>query len=544
MPTTVTKPIILDETGQDLVTQLTRIADAKEASVLSFGGSVLFANLPSPTVNNLNYFYRIIDAFTTTTDFVVGAGVSMPAGSYFAVIDVGTSDSHVYKYDELGNIVDMDSKQDKIMTNSVVVHGTTQTRVEDAIAAINNGTGSLTNLTTTDKSNLVAAINEAASTGSTVDQTYDSTSTNAQSGTAVAGAVADLYSTGDTAETTLADNDYVPFYDTSATAKRKSTWSNIKSVLKNYFDGVYSTTKTSEPAASGGTDLSLVTTGEKNTWNNKISDNPSFSQASSRANIASGESFSTILGKIMKWFTDLADLAFISKNNSTSNFLRGDGTWVTPPNTDTLSGLTDTTISSASNGQALLYDSSASKWKNQNLPAGGHTMSPTPSSSVTESDVVSAVSGASNTNNNVASLFGVGNWSNVLRKRVLYSGSIAQGATGIGYWPDATELTALEAMSVSDRATKEGSGTGNYGWWYNAAFKDPNVASGLNDLSTDDNTDVAIMFDPYAGKESLVLGGYIIDTDTGYMCIKFGKGVGTATHRVGVDLTITRNNVG
>lgn len=47
------------------------------------------------------------------------------------------------------------------------------------------------------------------------------------------------YSTSDTAETTIDDGDYFPFYDISATAKRKSLWSNIKSVLKTYFDTVY-----------------------------------------------------------------------------------------------------------------------------------------------------------------------------------------------------------------------------------------------------------------------------------------------------------------
>lgn len=47
------------------------------------------------------------------------------------------------------------------------------------------------------------------------------------------------YSTADTAESTLDDADYIPFYDTSATAKRKTLWSTIKSTLKTYFDTEY-----------------------------------------------------------------------------------------------------------------------------------------------------------------------------------------------------------------------------------------------------------------------------------------------------------------
>lgn len=51
--------------------------------------------------------------------------------------------------------------------------------------------------------------------------------------------VSDRYSINDTAETAIDDADYIPFYDSSATAKRKSLWSNIKSVLKTYFDTLY-----------------------------------------------------------------------------------------------------------------------------------------------------------------------------------------------------------------------------------------------------------------------------------------------------------------
>lgn len=49
--------------------------------------------------------------------------------------------------------------------------------------------------------------------------------------------------------------------------------------------------------------------------NAKVSDNPTFTEASTRANIASGESFATILGKIKKFFTDLKAVAFSGSYN-------------------------------------------------------------------------------------------------------------------------------------------------------------------------------------------------------------------------------------
>ena len=81
--------------------------------------------------------------------------------------------------------------------------------------------------------------------------------------------ISDRYSTNDTAETTLDDADYVPFYDSSASAKRRTLWSNIKSVLKTYFDNLYSTVKTRGTPVSEGTALSLVNTGDMYAWNNK-----------------------------------------------------------------------------------------------------------------------------------------------------------------------------------------------------------------------------------------------------------------------------------
>lgn len=58
-------------------------------------------------------------------------------------------------------------------------------------------------------------------------------------GSAVIPDISNCYQTTDTAETDIQDADYFPFYDSSASGKRKSLWSNIKSKLKTYFDTVY-----------------------------------------------------------------------------------------------------------------------------------------------------------------------------------------------------------------------------------------------------------------------------------------------------------------
>ena len=136
MPTTVTKPPILDETGQDILTQLRRIADAKEANLMGYGGAVLFADLPNPTTANLNLFYLIKDAFTTDARFVVGAGVSESAGKYWCVINIGTEAAPVCKYDELGTLVDLSTKQDKALASAVTVDGVQYNQVETTLSAL------------------------------------------------------------------------------------------------------------------------------------------------------------------------------------------------------------------------------------------------------------------------------------------------------------------------------------------------------------------------------------------------------------------------
>ena len=63
----------------------------------------------------------------------------------------------------------------------------------------------------------------------------------------------------------------------------------------------------------------------------------------------------------------IANLA-ITGTPSSSNYLRGDGIWAVPSGgSSSLAGDTDVSIVSPSNNQALIYDSTASKWTNQGI---------------------------------------------------------------------------------------------------------------------------------------------------------------------------------
>ena len=73
------------------------------SSVYKPAGSTTFAALPTPAANVLGNVYNVTDAFTTTDQFVEGAGKSYPAGTNVAVVLVGED----YKYDVLSGMVDL-----------------------------------------------------------------------------------------------------------------------------------------------------------------------------------------------------------------------------------------------------------------------------------------------------------------------------------------------------------------------------------------------------------------------------------------------------
>lgn len=83
--------------------------DQKIATAISStykpAGSIMFSFLPALGADQEGKVYNIIDAFTTTEDFVEGADNKYPAGTNVVCID--TDDAGTYKWDVLAGFVDL-----------------------------------------------------------------------------------------------------------------------------------------------------------------------------------------------------------------------------------------------------------------------------------------------------------------------------------------------------------------------------------------------------------------------------------------------------
>lgn len=79
------------------------------SSVYKPAGSIAFANLPTPGATNLGNVYNVTDAFTTTSNYIEGAGKKHPAGTNVVVVQSGNN----YKYDVLAGFVDLSGYVEK-----------------------------------------------------------------------------------------------------------------------------------------------------------------------------------------------------------------------------------------------------------------------------------------------------------------------------------------------------------------------------------------------------------------------------------------------
>lgn len=205
---------------------------------------------------------------------------------------------------------------------------------------------------------------------------------------------------------------------------------------------------------------------------------------------------------------------------------------------------------------------------------GGHLILPNPKAdpptvpTPTEDLVVDAVNNASATTEIINSLYGTQQWTNEKTKRYILSGSGGKiGSSGVGTFPE-EDAEVIQVTPVgSENPSEEGwyeiinhqyeltadttvDSSKKYfsqiidesDWLYLDIFttiENTNPVSGMGA----DNIDLKLKFDP-STNEPIVLGGYVIDTDTGNICIKFGNSISdTENAKIAIDITYTRNEV-
>lgn len=151
---------------------------------------------------------------------------------------------------------------------------------------------------------------------------------------------------------------------------------------------------------------------------------------------------------------------------------------------------------------------------------GDHTMSPDPTSSPapTEADCIQAIKDAVTegpTNDDVASEYTIGKWSNSFTKSYVIQASVSHPitTTGVGTWN--TTTAQADWIEIAD----------------------------LIGIGSANDIDVTLSFDPTTVSVPITLGGYVIDDTAGKMCIKFGNEIADAdktTAKIYVDIIVTR----
>ena len=111
----VLEAVKVNGTAQAITEKAVDITVPTKASERTYkaGGSVAFAALPTPDEAHLGFVYNVTDKFTTTADFIEGAGSKHPAGTNVAIVAVTDGEATGYKYDVLAGFVDLSGLQPK-----------------------------------------------------------------------------------------------------------------------------------------------------------------------------------------------------------------------------------------------------------------------------------------------------------------------------------------------------------------------------------------------------------------------------------------------
>lgn len=115
---------------------------ATDAQLFQYAGSTLFANLPALNANRVGFVYNVSDNFTTTADFVEGAGNEYPGGTDVAIVNNGTAQQPSYKYDIfLGTLEGYQKKMqlDQLPTASAAEEGHIYQYVGESTSTLVNG---------------------------------------------------------------------------------------------------------------------------------------------------------------------------------------------------------------------------------------------------------------------------------------------------------------------------------------------------------------------------------------------------------------------
>ena len=603
--------------------KLATIGDIPTVSGAVFKGSINYTNLPTTGMVNGDW-YDIKDAFTTDNRFEEGSGIACAAGT--DVIWVSDDNkwniltpSGVYSFNGrtgavsptsgdytasdvgLGNVVNTGDSATPINggTTKFTTGGayTELAKKADKVSGAVNGNlaGLDANGNLTDSGVVASKVIQKVTTATGLlkdDGSVDTTS-YAPSNKA--------YLTDDTTDTTIDNADYVPFYDTSATSKKRLTWTNIKSVLKSYFDGLYTGntgTVTSVGSGDGLTGGAITTTGTLKTnlrsYTKLTNDSSAATETANRvypvaldksgylavnvpwtdnntwkANSSSSEGYvASGSGKANKvWKTDangnpdwrddantwnanaLNVAGYVAApTSSNANMVwkcdgsgnpawRGDSNTIPAAYCDTAAG-TAAKIASCSgytltsntylhvivvnantaasaltlnvNGKgakSIYINGSASSSSNYSLPAGSYIVFYDGTNYYFRTDGALTTKGAYNINPSYGS-YNINSQMSTTRR---ITKIVSAGSDGVGVWDDTTNES---------------------GWWQSDYFKFPASANSKN-------IDISFKFDPEYGQSEIVtLTGYILDTSTGKLCLRFGGAV-TNAQLIAVDITYT-----